>query len=180
MAERTLARLQRPDEVYSPQVGDVLCDAGEWLVQYLPEVVRKTEKIVHLSLIHPNSWKALRCLRISAAELAAGRYVCPYTLRTYNGLVPYSVVTVDPEKYRKAIELVCGRDPVVLDFEYLATLSDNFYAGGHVTDVQRLLLGSGYTEGTRMSDGDCRLKKGAVLLTNGDHLQVHFWEWYNK
>jgi hypothetical protein len=49
-----------------------------------------------------------------------------------------------------------------------------------LSNIQKLMMGSGYTYGCSMHDGDNARVPLKVKMSNGDWLFVWVWEWYNK
>ena len=140
-------------------------------------------KAVLLSILHVNTWEALRGIGIDVSALRdAVRYQCPYTQHEYFWMMPISLFG-DVEKYKeKAKEtLPDWKVDHAFDFEYtcFATSCESpvdWYFG----DVTSLFMGSGYTVGTLYTDGSRNRRRLRVRLSDGNWFMVETWEWFNK
>ncbi len=101
------------------------------------------------------------------------RYKCPYTDYDFYGVVPVALISDDLKKYK-----IHGNTDYWFDYEYHEQMwGDKRF---ELNNIQKLLLGSGYTLGTRVNDGSSSVRQTTVNLSNGDCLWVHFFEWHNK
>lgn len=180
MAKEKLVELQVPEKVYKPDIGDVLWEAKEWLAEIAPLLWDSDRwDAIYLELIHKNPWQALRDIAVHAEQLISGSsYCCPYTGYGHFGIVPNAILSKNPEQYRKQLVKTRGPDLAMLDFDWVRKMCA--CSANEPSDIQKLLLGSGYTGGTLPCDGSGEIQVGYVCLSNGDMLRVHFWEWYNK
>jgi hypothetical protein len=158
--------------------GDLVCefyqpDSG----RYLEDNPCRDGQIIPLGVFYPNPWDSLKVLEIDVTLIKI-EYVCPYTDFHCFSIVPTALIRTNlEEKWGELVQKKWGNSGYVLDHEWHKS------AWGDVcglSDIARLLLGSGYTEGTHIHDGSRERKETTVRLSNGDAIWVHFWEWYNK
>jgi len=176
---------------YQPKHGDILYGA-DFLICTLNdgpgmEIKTTLPQAFPLSRVNHLSWSALNILGINADSLRKWvNYKCPYMKQTYNWMVPFAVRSLDIKKYAPALEehgfgepaQQFSRTNLILDWQYHADTVEDWRTV--MTRFHSLMMGSGYTEGTRTTDGFGEQKQGFVELDNGDFLEVWFWEWYNN
>lgn len=159
-----------------PGHGDLPClQSTTYTYVQEPEWEENTQTLP-LAVVNPNPWQALRDLDINADAIKSP-YKCPYTEYTSFGIVPICLISANLLNYIEAAERFKQAD-YWLDYQYHQDLwGDKLLA---MTDIQKLLLGSGYTYATGWNDGTPQQVYGKVNLDNGDSLFVYYWEWYNK
>jgi hypothetical protein len=167
---------------YTPRIGDLLCgfrkDAGVHLALEKFTGDLKDYQIIPLACLLPNPWQALGSLQIYVDEIK-DIHDCPYTGYAYYSLVPTALLSKNLEQYEPPLGVPFA--DYAMDAEWHLHMSGNKPERlVELTPIQKLLLGSGYTHGTRYLDGHGKTEEGVVNLDNGDLLWVHFWEWYNK
>jgi hypothetical protein len=186
----------KPDKLYKPDLGDVLWGAAaDWAApspEDDPDPMRvcglqlnvaepddAEHKVVFLSVVNPNPFRAARALGIDIEWFAGVRHTDPYTEQPVYGVVPTALLTNDTKKYRNNL---LGKVPYIdlaLDSDYWKEMRRGVEFL-EPSDIARLFLGSGYSEGCSIHDGGHELKPAKLKLSNGDWLYVWFWEWYNK
>lgn len=145
-----------------------------------------------------NPWAALVAAGIDIEDIQKLRDLsknhCPCSTMDYNAIVPIAILTNDASVYTNA-----GRMPEMFhglheDGDWnRRSWTTNLYEDGeivgcehnksidyHLSDVERAMLGSGYTEMILPSDGSHGLIFATIPLDNGDKIVVIGWEWYNK
>jgi len=173
----TLEKAERP---YDPEYGDLVClwdnkDANLYLET--PTDPPENE-VLPLAVLHPNPWDALVYLDIDAKQIMVN-YLCPYTKYASWAVVPVALCSEDLHgKYKERIEKRFGRQDYWLDHEYHKEMwGDKRW---QPSEIHRLMLGSGYTSGTRINDGSRSVDATRVWLSNGDYLWVYLNVWHNK
>lgn len=162
---------------YKPDCGDLVCCATS--AQYLETPPNKfpQEQVLPLAAIRPNPWMVLEYLGIDAS-LIRGTYECPYTGYDFYGVVPICLASEQLDKYCTEEMKQRGQADYWFDHAWhVHMMKDRRF---DLTEVQRLLLGSGYTDMTGHHDGSGSKKQTKVNLENGDYLWVWFNEWHNK
>jgi hypothetical protein len=144
-------------------------------------------QILLIAHVNANPIKAVRQLGIDT------KFLCPhddpYTQYRSYGIIPTAVLTKDVSKYKDALKNNPFAD-LSLDHEFVKE-----HYGGDTVDskcgpkyneifetsqVQTIMLGTGYTYGCSHHDGSHSCIPAKMKLSNGDWLFVWFWEWYNK
>lgn len=185
-----------PERRYKPRIGDVLWGAAaDWSA---PEKGEKADpmRICGLQLnvvdgkedkslviptrsVDPHPFVALRYLGINPDWFEGAKHKDPFTGCTVYGVIPVAVITSDNQIYKESLEknghLFAD---IILDSEYLKEQYGSELL--QLSEIARLFLGSGYSEGCRINDGHNSLQPAKLKLSNGDWLYVWFWEWYNK
>lgn len=138
-------------------------------------------QVLPLCLIDPNPWHALSRLKINVDPIKVP-YECPYTGYSFYSIIPSALISKDLEKNWGELirtgRIACCSVDYVLDWEYhKSTFQERMF---DLSEIEELLMGSGYTCGTRMNDGSHSKGSTIVNLDNGDMLWVHFWIWHNK
>jgi hypothetical protein len=166
------------------QIGDHLF-GGEYLRER-PAALIETCNPMHLSYFGYNPFHALEKAGIHWKSMqpfkeATVNFDDPYNRHAqYHGVVPDMILTNDPSAYdmKNAFYPEMAADTAWNRDRY------RDYVGGdetaHPPQWARMLMGSGYTSGTRPSDGYGAIEHGYVGLSNGDYLRCYVWEWYNK
>jgi len=145
-----------------------------------------------------NPWEALAAAGINIDDVQNlkdwSKNHCPCSMMDYNAIVPIAILTNDATVYTKA-----GRMPEMFhgihedgDWNRKSWI-DKIYEDGeivgqeynksfdyHLSDVERAMLGSGYSEMILPSDGSHGFIFATIPLDNGDKIVVIGWEWYNK
>lgn len=173
-----MIKIVEQEKPYKPDLGDLVCDfckklASNYLVH---EEAPLSKKIIPLVIIYPNPWIAAKSFDIDTTPIQA-IYKCPYTGYTHYSIVPSAlIVNGDVKAYAK---LKHHSPEYILDLAWHQKMirQEDLYG---LSAIQRIILGSGYTEGTHINDGGGSIVTRQVMLDNGDALLVHFWEWYNK
>lgn len=163
-------------EPYQNEFGDLVCEwSKKGVSKYLVnEENTGTERIIPLCVVHPNPWIALQQFGIDASAIKT-KHKCPYTDYEYFSIIPTALLLNTDYDYK----VRHWAPDYVMDWEF----HKNMWKKEELLrlhDVERLLLGSGYTTCTLSTDGDRSLIQRRVMLDNGDALWCFFWEWYNK
>ena len=148
--------------------------------QYLEEADTPLEQILPLTLINPNCWVALSNLEIDTEPIKV-IYECPYTKYTSYSIVPVALVSTDLKgKWESIIRKGISLHTVeyLLDYEFHKNMWQKRIL--ELTDIGKLLMGSGYTYLAGWNDGYGSKESFKINLDNGDFLWVYAWEWYNK
>lgn len=162
------------EKPYTPDIGDLVCDFNKKVSGYLTLQKSKSEKIIPLSLIDLNPWNALRDLGIDCSCINV-KYTCPYTKYEHFAIIPTAlIVNGDVKIYSKVRH---WNPEFVLDWEWHKKMIPDRL---NLSKIEKILLGSGYTDGTNAHDGSGAIIECRVILDNGDMLHCHTWEWYNK
>lgn len=172
------------EKPYIPENGDLLCDFGDAAhsrpSQYLETPLKAYPKgqVMPLGIIHPNPLQAATRLGIDTLPILSA-YSCPYTGYEFWTIVPVAICSTNlKKKWGEAVRAVYHSPELALDHDWHRRMhKDEIF---ELSDIGRLLLGSGYTSSTGINDGSRSRRQTAVRLSNGDMLWVHFWEWYNK
>jgi hypothetical protein len=172
-----MIKVVKAKEKYVPNIGDLVCEwtskeSAEYLVA---EEGLGTEKVIPLACAHPNPWTALSYFNINAEPLQV-TYDCPYTTYTHFTILPIALLLNGDGKAYKNMKHWAA--DYVLDWDFHRELMKERRL--EIQAIQRILLGSGYTNGCGFNDGSPGLEQRRVMLDNGDALWVSFWEWYNK
>jgi len=135
-------------------------------------------QMIVLATVHNNPLTAIRILGIDNEWFEGASYVCPYTNYKFYGVVPNTLFTKDASKYIEPLSHVHGEHTIEM------ILDTDWWMRQHRpmerSKFENLLLGSGYTYGCSINDGNGRPQPAKIKLNNDDWLFVHFWEWYNK
>ncbi len=163
------------EKPYKSKNGDLVCSFdNKEISKYLTNQKSDSQKIIPLGIIHPIPWTALSHLGIDYSNITA-RYTCPYTEYEHFAILPVAViVNGDIKTYAKVHHY---NPDFVLDWEWHQKMIPDRLA---LSRIDKVLLGSGYTAGTRINDGSGSLIQCRAILENGDILHLHLWEWYNK
>ena len=177
-----MIKLVKPEKVYKSDLGDLLCELCELepgdcqALQYLSANQDLPNKIIPLALVNPNPWVALQGLKIEYESLVV-KYECPYTLYAHCAILPISILLIEAN-LASYPDLGYPAPDYLFDWEWHQQM---WREQRHkVNDIQKILLGSGYTHSTMIHDGSPRIHYTSVPLDNGDALWVAFWKWYNK
>lgn len=170
---------------YSHPYGDLMCEANDIMRKFELEKEGLEESTpLLLSYFDPNTWAAV--FKIQALDQTALKqlfdicqYTCPYTRQVYTSLVPLVLWTNNPDQYFQGQEHAWYRD-MACDGEWTRNQYSAVLEKGELTRIQKLLLGSGYTNGTLMSDGSNSVEQVVIDLSNGDKLVCAVWIWHNK
>jgi hypothetical protein len=171
----------------SPVQSEVIC-CEEAVKEYLGAIdampcspgsatcCRPDNQVLPLGVIAPSPWDALKVLEIDFEFIESG-YTCLYTGYTFFGVIPVALCSEDLSKYNEITKRF-NDQKYWLDYEFHRLIDgEKRFA---LTDIQKLLLGSGYTYGFSWYDGTPALQETKINLSNGDYLWAWFWEWYNK
>lgn len=190
--DKALKIIKHPMPLPVNDIGDILSPfdgwektqtGGGWYSKPDEMVISKTPYLP-LSHINPNPWKALEQAGVNTAEFRDHlKYKCPYTDLTFYWSIPIAILAseesikqwIDKSKMQEWRKQLC-RDPGwIKKFSPLAGKG-----GFKFTRIQRSMLGTGYTEGTRIQDGEGYLYDACVAISNGDLLASKVWIWFNK
>lgn len=136
------------------------------------------------SYISPVGWNALLSIR-HFDKTAVGQwrdltsYECPYTHRTYYGMIPIGILTKDPLQYCPSPDVWYAK--MACDREW--NFPNGFLTSSDLTElneIQRCVIGPGYTHGTMINDGNSSLHPVVVDLSNGDAVLFITHVWHNK
>jgi hypothetical protein len=112
----------------------------------------------------------------------SSRYICPYTSYEHYGIVPVAILTDAPDKYINAARV--NLREMLGDKEWNApdcdiTDTDDLQKT-YLSQIDNIILGTGYTCGTIISDGTSSTEPLVLELSNGDHVLCFAKVWYNK
>jgi len=134
--------------------------------------------------INPNPMKAMDILEIDRDFFCP--YKDPYTGYAVFGIIPTAILSAGWQRmsYMERCEALDDRGcrkvnyiDLAFDSEFVKeTYSDHF----ELTEIQKQMMGSGYTSCCNMHDGHGSRVSAKVKMSNGDWLFVWVWEWYNK
>ncbi len=173
--------LEIPEERrFKPKYGDILVGDTEENQQRYLRSITKSELLPYGGLLGPRPWQYCRDLGIDTSFVVPALLrTCPYTEHAYFGSVPILITT--PEmvevKMPRGYPFDFFTDTFTFDRE---ALSGEMLDGTEIAHVHRAWLGSGYTEGTRTSDGSNSLMLLQHELSNGWRLHCATWIWHNK
>lgn len=161
---------------------DILFDFTEYIREYSKEEVN-SKKVLLLDYFSPNTWKALEKIEnLDQEEIAKLKemsiYHCPYTDREYTSLIPTTIWTENPENYFEGTNYYFK--DMACDDEWNKSQYKEKIESIHLSKIQKLMIGSGYTSCTLMSDGSTGMDKFFIDLDNGDILECVIYLWYNK
>lgn len=173
-----MIKIIEQEKPYKPSNGDLICDfyenkASKYLVY---EETPLIDKIIPFAIVHPNPWIAAQALDINTTPIQVN-YKCPYTGYNHYAIVPSALIINDNVQVYKKVKH--WAPDYILDLEWHQKMIPALNLHG-LSEIQRILLGSGYTEGTHFTDGSGSIITRQVMLDNGDALLCHLWEWYNK
>jgi hypothetical protein len=162
---------------YKPDLGDLVWDFdNDKVSKYLVyEEGPGTDKIIPFACAHPNPWVVCGMFDIDLSLIKL-QYECPYTRYAHYSLLPTALlINGDVQAYKK----VKYHSPeYILDWEWHKQMFPKDLLG--LSRIQKIMLGSGYTNFTGFNDGSGSIVARRVMLDNGDAVLVHFHEWYNK
>jgi len=123
-----------------------------------------------------NPFEALRRFGIDERMLQdAGVYICPYLRRHFHAVVPVMLYAKDPLTY----DVI--REKSLPDMFVDKGFQSSQYVSRKLPDrFAAALIGPGFTDGFRPSDGSSSLVQAEMGLSNGDRLSVAVWLWFNK
>ena len=156
---------------------------GKWYSSFPIELI-ETKLFFPLSVVHANSWEALAMLSIAWMDFQElVKYECPYTKYLHYWAIPTHIFTNDVEFWLSRCQI--PRANMYADQEWMKKynyplIKNGLRFGLRFTKVQRVLLGSGYTLATLISDGNGQLHDALLALDNGDFLGTKVWVWFNK
>lgn len=171
---------------YDAEHGDVLYGAEYFIkIESVKEVSTGKKILIPCHFNTPTSWYVLHKAGVENALEVQDKllYDCPFVSRNrYFWAIPI---------------LICAKDPTVYDYIPDHWRDDDFlrnhsniiehldskearYSNAKLSDLQRAILGHGYTDSTLPTDGSNGIELAAVELSNGDKVIVAMWVWYNK
>lgn len=164
---------------------DVYGNYGEYCKNYDPSIF-DDKHVIPLNYFGASGRKVLKLLApyLNNVEVLvdSSQYDCPYTEYTHYGLIPVLITTDDPTKYlvkmpewlrEAAADKEWNRPKFDLSDEQ--ELQENY-----LTSINTILLGSGYTTMTIISDGSNYTEPMVLELENGDNILCFGKVWYNK
>ncbi len=108
------------------------------------------------------------------------KYVCPFNKFEHTSIIPLGVLTNDPMSYITKhngkhtpwyAEMACDIWEPIENYNNI---------GNHLTGIQHLFLGHGYTDSCYPSDGHASKESVGINLENGDTVLFAILYWYNK
>lgn len=137
-----------------------------------------------LSYVNAHPWDALFYMEnIDKAAFSKimidSQYECPYTKRVYFSLIPTVIWTKNAAQYLPK-DLPSHLTEMACDNRWNLDQYEEELFDGEISTIQLLLLGSGYTTGTRMCDGSPSLEQVVMNLSNDDKLVFSAYIWHNK
>ena len=177
-----MIKIQKQDKTLEFDCGDILFDYTDLIREYNYEEV-KSKKVLFLDYFSANTWKALEKIELFDDEdflklKEMSLYECPYTDREYTSLVPTMIWTDNPEKYFEGKNYYF--QDMACDDEWNKSQYSQQIEDVCLSKIQKLMIGSGYTDCTLMTDGSTDLDKVFIDLDNGDILECVICVWYNK
>jgi hypothetical protein len=181
-----MIKLVKPKIPYKPECGDLNWgqnDINEWLTSLkniLPVGAQTIpgKKRLTASAIWEHPWESLRNLGVDAEQLNL-RYECGVTGLEFWVVVPVAIWTDDVRRYRHKPYTDSSFD-YAFDLDWHEKMMPSYQDLNHIPNINKIMLGTGYTGFCRPSDGSHQIIGLFAPLDNGDFLQVHTWEWYNK
>jgi hypothetical protein len=175
----------KPEHSYVPQY-DIVWDGAEYLLgrnevnDFFKDLkALKKKQIIPLGWVWANPYDALETLGINAEPLKQSEYTCPYLKTKHYSVVPTCIIGKSLKAYEGRL-----REHQKWITNFLFIMKERLdYANqtpSDVSDFTYLMMGSGYTDGTMISDGGPQRVRGMVPLSDGNYLIVFFWEWINK
>jgi hypothetical protein len=169
---------------YEHDYGDLIGDYAQYIREFSKDDL-KDLNILNLSYFSPNTWKAVLNNPVFDNDVfqkikKLTTYDCPYTNNHYTSLIPISIWSKNVEKYFSTEnfhwfkEMACDKDWNLKDIELSS------FEQVELSDIHKLLLGSGYTSGTLMSDGSNSIVPVLIDLDNGDLMYAATFVWHNK
>lgn len=191
-----MIKIVEPEKQYIPKIGDVLWGAAtDWAKPEKDEDTSQ-ERISGLKLNALDGTEAdgelLLACHIAANPITAMKIIgfdpavfCPYedfyTKNTAFGIIPTAIISDDVKKYLPSLKKSIAFPDLAIDQEFIKnSYQDDLYSVFELTEIQTLVMGSGYTYGYVMGDGNNGCVPAKFKLSNGDWLFVWVWEWYNK
>ena len=152
---------------------------GGWYSK-TPEEFYENKKYIPLTAFSQNSWKALVKLNINCFDFKEKvQYECPYNKYIHYWCIPILIFTNDIKYWLNKYNVFS--EERYLDFNWMKKFFPIKTKNGlPFTKIQRALLGSGYTNMTRVNDGNGYIYDALVALDNDDNLGVKVWMWFNK
>ncbi len=178
-----MIKIKEQSITYEHPYGDLISNYENYIREFDYDEYQDLN-ILQLSYFDPNPWKAIsKIYHLNQSSfkklLYKSNYECPYTDRKYSALVPVAIFSNEIEKYFEPNKYYWFKD-MACDKEW--NLKDINIASLDVepTKFQQLILGSGYTIGTLISDGSNSILPVTVDLDNGDYLYCYSYIWHNK
>lgn len=168
-------------DMYVPAIGDVLFDCAAYMERLcatpkdIPSALASVP-FVMLGWINPNPWVSLEILEIDCDRFKkACEYKDFYTGNVAFGALPVAILTKDASKYKTS----CKKEWLdgAFDHEWNRHMHKQWW---ELSEIGKVLMGTGYTDGTTIMDGSGERVLLKAPLDNGDSLLVWCWEWYNK
>ncbi len=136
------------------------------------------EQTIPLTCVCKNPVIALKYFTIDNSIFENSRVNDAYTGYKAYGVVPICILSNRIEKYKSLIPKESPSPFFVLDHEYWKKQYGKKLH--NISQIGKLLMGSGFPKGSTGSDGRCEVTKAKFRLSNDDYLMVAFWEWYSK
>jgi len=169
---------------------------GGWFSAPLQEVW-ESKPLIDLTLLMHHPWKALKVAGIDDAGLQeAVTYECPYTDNRYFWFLPLYIFTDDVpgwvdriggdkflfgSKYVKNVDWQRKVFNDAREADYMDRETVDFPNEFPLSQIDKAMLGHGYTTGTRPGDGHGELLPCTVALEGTkDYVGGSVWVWYNK
>jgi len=188
-------QIMEPDELYVPDIGDVLWGAAsDWatppegepseplrragLMLNKLDGTEEDNQILVLGHIKGNTIEAAKYCGINTEYFRLVQHQDPELPFMVYGVVPIAILTDDTKNYSEAIRGLPFAD-LILDFDWHKEMNGTAKLL-EINRITEMLMGSGYSYGCSTNDGGCQRKYAKLKLSNGDWLYVAFWEWYNK
>lgn len=106
------------------------------------------------------------------------KYKCPFRKETtFWGLLPITLKTNDPQKYRHE-ELKAPLYDLVFDLKWQK--HNNIVQFILENKITKSFLGHGYTKDTLPTDGSNTIIPAKLQLSNNDFIIALTWEWHNN
>ena len=160
-------------EIFIPKSGDISPFDDE--SRYLMETPSKdtSKYLVPIGTIaNGNPFKSISKLDINLASINQ-KYTCPHSEMDFYSLVPLYLLSDDLNKYPVEFSGM-SKDK---EWNWDRCYNDKGYL---YDNIDKAMLGTGYTLWTNAGDGSNDYLTVAVELENGDKIICLTWNWFNK
>ena len=176
--QETNMQILKPKTPWAPPLGDIHSAAHVYVQDELQEE-DKSSNILLLRNITPNTWRALTNLGISHTIFKeATVYTDIYTETQAFYMVPTMILCKDPWFfYHKGFG---PKDEIYVQMQFNSEFAKKNHAPWEISEVESLLMGSGYQLGTFPDDGDHERILVKIPMDHNNTLVCWSWLWFNK
>lgn len=178
--------VRQPTEI-TFKYGDLVCGEHGSYIRHVKKNELNNKKLFRLAYVANNAWEALEMLNLTRFVLKLetvreikrmSEYTCPYTNHVFNGLLPLAVITETPNDWFK--QSAWWYD-MMSDQDWNETWIQNTVRGNiNLTTIEQCIIGTGYTAGTMVNDGDTSITPVMMDVSNGDTILAVTHQWHNK